>query len=125
MRGLGAGELLIALSRATRIHLATEPVDFRKAIDGLSGVVRNVLRDNPASGHLFVFHSRDRRALKLLWWDEGGFCLLHKRLVQGRFRLPAFVPEAARVAMTGAELAALLEGIDLAKAVRLPRWNPP
>ena len=115
---------MIALPRGTRIHLAAEPVDFRKAIDGLSGVVRNVLRDDPACGHLFVFHSRDRRALKLLWWDHGGFCLLHKRLAKGRFRLPAIETEARRIAMTGAELAALLEGIDLARAVRLPRWNP-
>jgi transposase len=113
------------IPRGTRVHLAREHVDFRKSIDGLSGVVRTVLEDDPSSGHLFVFHNRRRTAVKVLWWDHGGFCLLYKRLARGRFRLPFFPDDAIRVRMTGADLAALLEGIDLRWARRLPRWNPP
>ena len=48
------------IPRGIRVHLAREPVDFRKSIDGLSGVVRTVLEDDPSSGHLFVFHNRRR-----------------------------------------------------------------
>ena len=108
-----------------RIHLAREHVDFRKSIDGLSGVVRAVLEDDPASGHLFIFHNRRRTALKVLWWDEGGYCLLYKRLAKGRFVLPFFPDAARRVRLKRAELASLLEGIDLRWARRLDRWDPP
>lgn len=105
-----------------RIHLATEPVDFRKGHAGLGGVVRNHLDGDPMH-HVWVFHNRRRTALKLLWWDHGGFILAHKRLARGRFRLPA-TQDGTTVAMTSAELAALLEGIDLSRCKRLPRWNP-
>ena len=111
------------IPRALRIWLAAEPVDFRKAIDGLCAVVENQLGGDPLSGQVWVFHSRDRRALKLLMWDTGGFLLIHKRLERGRFRLPTGDGTTAR--MTAAELTALLEGIDLSRSTRLPRWNPP
>ena len=116
---------MMGVPSGVQIHLATAPVDFRKAIDGLSGVVCNVLRSDPASGHLFVFHCKNRRAMKLLYWDHGGFVVVHKRLAQGRFRLPDLGAGVAQVRMTSAELAALFEGIDLSRARRLPRWNPP
>lgn len=108
-----------------RIHLAREHADFRKSIDGLCGLVRTVLDQDPSSGHLFIFHNRRRTALKLLWWHEGGYCMLYKRLARGRFVLPFFPDDASRVRMTRAELASLLEGIDLRWARRLERWNPP
>ena len=85
-------------------------------------LVREALGEDPLSGHLWVFHSRDRRAVKLLLWDTGGFLLIHKRLEKGRFRLPR--SDGKTVRMTAAELTALLEGIDLSTARRLPRWNP-
>ena len=78
---------------------------------------------DPLSGHVWVFHSRDRRSLKLLMWDTGGFLLIHKRLEKGRFRPPRAGGRTAR--LTAAELTALLEGIDLTGATRLSRWNPP
>ena len=111
--------------RWPRIHLARQAADFRKSIDGLSGEVRRVLEDDPVNGHLFVFHNRRRTALKLLWWDHGGFCLLYKRLERGRFRLPAFDDEQQReVALTPAELQALMEGLELVKTRRVKVWNP-
>ena len=107
-----------------RIHIAREHVDFRKSIDGLSGVVRTILQADPLSGHVFVFHNRRRTALKLLYWNQGGYCLLYKRLARGRFRVPTLDPGAHSAAMTPAELASLMEGIDLSRARRLKRWNP-
>ena len=114
------------IPRNTRIHLAREHVDFRKSIDGLAGVVRAVLEDDPSSGHLFIFHNRRRTALKILWWQDGGYCLLYKRLAKGRFVLPFFPDQTRRVVLRHAELASLLDGIDLRWARRLEdRWNPP
>lgn len=114
---------MLTPSRNVQVHLAVEPVDFRNAIDGLCGIVRNRFDGDPLGGHVWVFHNRARTALKLLFWDQGGYVLVHKRLARGRFRVPA--AEGERLRLTNAELAALLEGIDLARARRLPRWNPP
>jgi len=114
---------VLSLGR-TRIHLATRPADFRKSIDGLSGEVRRVLEADPASGHVFVFHNRRRTALKLLWWDRGGFCLLYKRLEKGRFRLPQFHSETVGVELSKAELEALVEGLQLVRLTPGSRWEP-
>lgn len=114
---------MLSLGR-TRIHLATKPADFRKSIDGLSGEVRRVLDGDPTCGHVFVFHNRRRTALKLLWWDRGGFCLLYKRLEKGRFRLPQFHAEAVGVELSKAELEALVEGLQLVRLQPGSRWEP-
>ena len=57
---------MLQLSPQTRILLATEPVDFRKGIDGLAAVGRRVLLEQPLSGRLLVFRNRASTALKLL-----------------------------------------------------------
>lgn len=106
----------------TRILFATEPVDFRNSIDGLAAIASVVLQEKPLSGQMFVFTNRRRDGLKCLVWSHGGFVLLYKRLEKGTFRVPR--PEADRLVLTAAELGALLEGIDLTNARRLPRWNP-
>ena len=116
----GCGAVL-TFSGAVQIHLAARAVDFRKGHFGLCGVVSNVLRGDPAR-HVWVFYNQRRTELKVLWWDHGGFVLAHKKLARGRFRVP--VADGERVRMTQAELAALLEGIDLSGCRRLPRWNP-
>lgn len=105
-----------------RILLSREPVDFRKSIDGLAAVCAVHLREEPLDGTLYVFTNRRRTGLKMLMWTHGGFVMLYKKLEQGRFRWPPM--EADRVFLSPAELAALLEGIDLSNARRLKRWNP-
>lgn len=114
---------MLSFPRSVRIYLAKEPVDFRKGHRGLGGVVRNHLEGNPLH-HVWVFHNRKKTALKLLWWDHGGFILAHKTLARGRFRLPES-QDGKTAGMTAAELVALLEGIDLSRCRRLSRWNPP
>ncbi|MCP4805806.1 MAG: IS66 family insertion sequence element accessory protein TnpB [Proteobacteria bacterium] len=86
----------------------------------MSGEVRRVLDGAPTSGHVFVFHNRRRTALKLLWWDRGGFCLLYKRLEKGRFRLPQFHEEAVGVVLSRAEL----EALQLVRLQPGARWEP-
>ncbi len=114
---------MLSFASTVRIHLAVEPVDFRKGHFGLCGVVRDRLEGDPLE-HVWVFYNRRRTDLKLLWFDHGGFVLAHKKLARGRFRVPQ-VEQGKRVRMSAAELAALLEGIDLSRCRRLPRWNPP
>lgn len=105
-----------------RILLATSPVDFRKSIDGLAALVELHLREPPLSGTMFVFRNRSGNAMKLLVWSQGGFLLVYKKLERGRFRVPT--GEGDRLSLTPAEVGAILEGIDLSRAKRLPRWNP-
>jgi transposase len=63
-------------------------VDLRKSIDGLVGLVKSVLEEDPLSGTLFVFVNRRGNYLKLVVWDRTGWCLFAKRLEHGRFRFP-------------------------------------
>lgn len=71
---------------------------------------------------MFVFRNRRGNGLKLLMWSAGGFVLVYKKLERGRFAVPSL--PADRLSLTPAEVAAILEGIDLRKARRLPRWEP-
>ena len=107
----------------SRVLLARDPIDLRKGIAGLAAICEVHLGEAPLDGTLFVFSSRDRRGVKMLVWTHGGFLMLYKRLERGRFRWPKL--EGDRGTLTPAELAALLEGIDIANAPRLKRWNPP
>lgn len=113
---------MLTFPRQVRIHLASAPVDFRKGHFGLCGIVRNHLEGDPLQ-HVWVFYNRRRTDLKVLWYDHGGFVLAHKKLARGRYRIPKVQDRS--VTMTAAELGALLEGIDLSRCRRLPRWNPP
>lgn len=77
---------MIQLTPQMRILVAVEPVDFRRGIDGLVRVCREVLMCEPFSGTVFVFRNRRATAVKLLVYDSQGFWLCHKRLSSGRFR---------------------------------------
>jgi transposase len=76
---------MIQLTPQMRILLAKEPVDFRKGIDGLCGICRQVLKTDPFNGTVFVFRNSRASALKILLYDGQGFWLCQKRLSKGRF----------------------------------------
>lgn len=96
-----------------RIFVCTEPVDLRRAFDGLALVARERLGEDPRAGGLFVFANRRANRCKVVWFDRTGACLLYKRLHQARFRLPAAGDAAAGVRIDGAALARLLEGVPV------------
>jgi len=77
---------VIQITPQMRILVAVEPADFRNGIDGLGGVCRKVLRQDPLSGCVFVFRNRRGTAIKILVYDGQGFWLCQKRLSQGRFQ---------------------------------------
>ena len=77
---------MIQITPQMRILVAVEAVDFRKGIDGLARICREVLAADPFCGWLFVFRSRRQTALRILVYDGQGFWLAHKRLSKGRFR---------------------------------------
>jgi transposase len=114
------------LPPTVRVYVSVEPVDLRKGFDGLACVVRQVIAENPLSGHLFVFFNRRADVTKILFWTRNGYTIVHKRLEKGRFSLPEVAASGARrVEMDAAHLALLLEGIELRGARLRPRWEPP
>ena len=117
---------MLTLPPAVRVYIGTAPCDLRKQFDGIALLVEQTLRLAPRSGHLFVVFNRRGDQVRILFWDRNGYCLFAKRLERGRFRLPwrgAAAPPA-HVELEAAELALILEGIDLAGARRRPRWTP-
>ena len=65
-----------------------KPVDMRKSFNGLIGVVREHVQEDPLSGTFYVFINRSGSYLKGIYWDRTGYCLYAKRLARGRFRFP-------------------------------------
>lgn len=116
---------MLSLPASVKIFVASEPVDLRKGFDGLSAATRNVIRQDPLSGHLFVFINRRRNRCKVLVWEDSGFLLLYKRLERGRFMLPRRPQEGSgHIQVEASELSNILAGIELAGARRRPRWKP-
>src|SRR5207248_10485309 len=116
---------VLSLPPSVRIFVATQPIDGRKGADNLMAIVRDLLGHDPLSGHLYVFFSRRCDRVRIVYWDRNGIAMWSKRLERGRFR-PAFAADGRLVAsgVDTAELALVLEGIDLAGARRRPRWEP-
>jgi transposase len=107
---------MIGLPSGTRVWLAAGVTDMRKGMDGLAALVQTTLAENPFSGHIFVFRGRRGDLVKLLWFDGDGMCLYAKRLERGRFVWPQAM--SGSVALSAAQLAMLLEGIDWRRPVR-------
>lgn len=112
---------MFGLGLATKIYIAVEAVDMRKGFEGLHGLVRDQLGEDPLSGHLFLFTNRTRTRLKALVWDGSGLWVCAKRLEKGRFRWPT-AENARSVVMRPEELAMLVNGLDLAQARPRKNW---
>jgi len=110
---------MIALAPGTKVFLACQPIDLRAGFDGLAAKVQQIVGADPFSGHVFIFRSKRGHYLKGLYWDGSGLCLFAKRLEKGRFVWPTTAGAAA--ALTPAQLAMLLEGIDWRAPLRTDR----
>lgn len=111
---------MIPVPASTKIWLAGGVTDMRKGFVSLSALAQNVLRQDPYSGHLFVFRGRRGDLIKVIWWDGQGACLFSKRLERGRFVWPSLTD--GKVTITPAQLSMLLEGIDWRAPQRT--WRP-
>lgn len=109
---------MLKLPEGVRIWVATAPCDMRKQADGLSALVQGGLGQQPKSGHLFVFFSRRRDFVRILFWDANGYCTVSKRLEAGRFRVPSPVEGQAVVHLDVRQLAELLSLVEASHAVR-------
>lgn len=116
---------MLSLPLPVRIFLCTQPADMRKSFDGLAQMVREFLRADPLSGHLFVFRSKRGDRVKLLYWDTDGLAIWYKRLEEGTFRFPASSAGDQGVEIRAADLAMLLDGVDLDSVKRRKRYRRP
>lgn len=102
---------MLNLSAATRIFVATTPVDLRASFNRLGSLVQQVLSQDPLSGHWFVFTNEPRNRVKILVWDGSGLWVLAKRLERGRFTWPK--GQGPSAALRPEELSALLSGLEV------------
>lgn len=105
---------MIALNRRTKVFLSKTPADMRASYDSLFLRVKDVIKEDPFSGHLFVFLNKRRTCCKCLYYDGTGLVLICKRLESGQFaRVNPF--HSADITLTQAEFNLFFEGADINK----------
>ena len=114
---------MLSLPASVRIFLCLEIADMRRGFDGLAAMVTELLKDDPLSGHMFVFRNRRRDRVKILYWDRDGYALWYKRLEKGTFKFPAVTSNRSqRVEVKASDLMMLLDGVDLRSVRRDKRY---
>lgn len=115
---------MLALPAGTRYFLYRQPTDIRKGFDGLAGLVRTELDQNPLTGDVFIFLSKRRTHVKLLQWDGDGFAIYFKRLERGAYELPAAATGASGgLSITATQLQLILSGVVLKNVKYRPRYQ--
>jgi transposase len=103
-----------ALTEFQGIFIHREPVDMRKAINGLSEIVGAEVMGELMGPNLFVFCGKRRDVMKILYFDKSGFALWQKRLEQEKFPWPR-KHEQTVVKVTAEQLRWLLDGYNVWK----------
>ena len=114
---------MLQISPRTKVYVCLEPIDFRMGIQGISGVVRGVLNEDPLSGHLFIFRNARNNCLKALIHDGQGMWLALKRLSCGTFRWWPQTLDEAR-SLNHAKLQVLLANGNPQAANFQEDWRP-
>jgi transposase len=112
---------MLGLSSNLRYFLCCTPIDIRNGFDGLAGIVRNHLKNDPVSGAVFIFLNKNRTHIKLLYWDGDGFALFYKRLERGRYALTAHNSPEKEIKRE--EVLMLLEGLSFDRMKRKSRYK--
>ena len=114
---------MMILPASVKVFVHTQPTDMRCGFNKLSMLAEHVMRQDPLTGHLFVFFNKAGDKCKILWWDRTGFALWYKRLEEGTFeRLPC-PDQATSLEIDMAKLTWILEGIDLFKTRQRRRYD--
>ena len=99
------------ISGVKKVYLITGYVDMRKSIDGFMAIIRDTFEMDPYSNSLFLFCGRRCDRIKALHHEKDGFCLLYKRLDEGRYQWPRNASEARELSRQ--EFRWLLEGLSV------------
>src|SRR5262245_17487160 len=95
-----------------RIFLSLTPIKMKHSFATLMCLAQKVFDQDPLSGHLFLFFSRDRNRIKILFWDQDGFCIWYKRLEAGTFQFPDTTGEKQGIELSYSQLTKILGGLD-------------
>ena len=120
---------MLSVNQALKVFVGAKPTDMRRSFDGLMATAEQVMKQDPLSGHLFVFRNRNRDRLKILYWDRDGFAIWYKRLEKGTFQLPTDLmwedEKRTSAEITTEELTLLLGGVDLSSVKKRKRYERP
>ena len=103
---------MLKVPEDVRVYVSLEPVDMRKAMNGLSVLVAESLSYNPVSGDMFLFFNKRQDIVKVLYWQHNGFVLHHKRLEKHKFILPLGQLTEKPLEISEVQLHGLLAGLD-------------
>jgi transposase len=92
------------------IFIASQPVDFRMSIDGLSNFIQKNNKTQLHDGSIYVFYNKHRDKIKCLFWDRNGFVLYYKRLDKCKFKIKNMLRSIENI--SGEELEILLSGFE-------------
>lgn len=95
---------------------------MRKSFDGLGGIVRQQMQMNLLAGDVYIFINKRRNQIKLLRWDNDGFCIYHKRLEKGTYEIP-LAGDGNTATLTALSLQLILDGIQLKSIKHRPRFK--
>jgi transposase len=116
---------VFGLDQAKKVFIYSKPCDMRKGFNGLFGLVQNEMELDPLCGYLFVFLSKHRTKIKILFWDSDGLVVYAKRLEKGTFKRPTSQVTAPNSELSNSELFMILRGIDFEKTKKRRRYLSP
>lgn len=102
---------MLKIDHFDQIHLYRPFVDFRKSINGLCGVVVSEMDLDPFCNYLFIFMSKRRDRIKILYWDRTGFALWYKRLEKEKYFWPRKFKEE-KIILSKEQVEWLLNGLN-------------
>lgn len=114
---------MLVFSAKVKYHLCCTLIDMRKGFDGLSGLVLNLMQQNPRTGDVFIFLNKTKTHIKMLYWDEDGFVIFYKRLEKGTFDF--LKDESISKELKREELVLILSGLKVDKYKKKKRYLSP
>ncbi len=113
---------MLKVNQDSNVYICTQAVDMRKAINGLSILVVELLESNPSNGDAYIFWNKRKNQIKLLSWHKNGFVLFQKRLEKGTFKIPKQF-ESQEYSITAEQFDWLLAGLDFVTMGEFPEIN--
>jgi transposase len=114
---------MINFSLRTKIFMACDPIDMRRGFDSLAAWVDLNLGRKVLDGDVFLFLSKRRDRIKIMWWEGDGYCLFYKRLEVGTFEMPKHDTTAKELVIDSTTLSLLLRGIETGSIQRRKRFD--
>lgn len=102
---------MIHFDKNTPVMIAIYPIDFRAGLNKLSSLADSLLEDSHEKSGIFVFRNKRRTDIKIIFYDDNGYFLGHKRLSKGKL---GWWPrtETERLSISSTQLIKLLKGVD-------------